>query len=647
MSTIPASLLVSVNPSVLSAGGNAFAMNGLILTHNTRAPVGTVLAFPNDGISVSNFFGPSSKEAQVGAVYFKGFDNSTQKPSTILFAQYNSAAVAAYLRGGKVSQLTIAQLQGLTGSLAVTVDGYAFSAASVDLAPANSFSAAAAIIQTDLNTTLPAGASVTGAIAPATSAFTGSIAGNVLTVTAVASGELVPGTLVTGTGVTAATHITSQLSGTEGGVGTYAVSIAQVVPSETLTGAYGVLTASAVASGTLAVGQTIGGAGVTAGTKLTALGTGTGLAGTYFVDVSQTVASEAITATASAVAVTYDSVSGAFVIQSGTTGDASSIGFVSGTLPASIFLTQATGATLSQGADAATPGEFMDAITQQTQAWATFMTTFDPDGGSGNTQKLAFAAWTNNQTPKKAYIAWDTDITPTETANATASFGNILKTNNVSGTSAIWEPSDQEIAAFICGAAASVDYSATNGRITFAFKGQTGLVAGVTDATTYTNLVANGYGAYCAFATASQQFVMLQPGQVSGPFEWLDTYLNSIQLNQALQQALMILMTTVNSVSYAQPGRELIIAACADPINEALNFGSIVAGVELSAQQAADVNAAAKANISDILEQQGWYLQVLPATPQVRQARGTPPCNFWYCDGGAVQKLVLNSVVIQ
>lgn len=57
------------------------------------------------------------------------------------------------------------------------------------------------------------------------------------------------------------------------------------------------LTVTAVASGTLVLGQTITGSGVTAGTTITALGSGTGGAGTYTVSASQTVPSTAITAT--------------------------------------------------------------------------------------------------------------------------------------------------------------------------------------------------------------------------------------------------------------------------------------------------------------------------------------------------------------
>lgn len=56
------------------------------------------------------------------------------------------------------------------------------------------------------------------------------------------------------------------------------------------------LTVSAVASGTLAIGQRLSGAGITDGTYITGLGTGTGGTGTYTINNSQTVASESMTA---------------------------------------------------------------------------------------------------------------------------------------------------------------------------------------------------------------------------------------------------------------------------------------------------------------------------------------------------------------
>ena len=136
---------------------------------------------------------------------------------------------------------------------------------------------------------------------PSSAVFTGSISGTTLTVTAITNGTLAANQALFGIGITAETVITALGTGT-GGVGTYTINISQTVASERMnstnvgavvTGAIAgtTLTVSAVTSGTLYVGQTIQGTGVTANTIITALGTGTGGAGTYTVSTSQTIAS--------------------------------------------------------------------------------------------------------------------------------------------------------------------------------------------------------------------------------------------------------------------------------------------------------------------------------------------------------------------
>ncbi|MDB5448414.1 MAG: hypothetical protein JWQ97_3731 [Phenylobacterium sp.] len=143
----------------------------------------------------------------------------------------------------------------------------------------------------------PNTASVTGSVAASTASVTGSIANDVLTVTAVGSGVLVPGGTLSGTGVASGTKILSQLSGTAGGIGTYAVNIPeQTVASTTISETYGTMTVSAVGSGVLGVGDSLSGTNVVAGTTVTALGTGTGGTGTYIVDNNTVVASTTITA---------------------------------------------------------------------------------------------------------------------------------------------------------------------------------------------------------------------------------------------------------------------------------------------------------------------------------------------------------------
>lgn len=74
-------------------------------------------------------------------------------------------------------------------------------------------------------------------------------------------------------------------------------------PSDTTSGAYftasiaaTTMTVTAVTNGTLAVGHQVNAPGVAVGTYITALGTGTGGTGTYTVAVSQTIASQTMTA---------------------------------------------------------------------------------------------------------------------------------------------------------------------------------------------------------------------------------------------------------------------------------------------------------------------------------------------------------------
>jgi hypothetical protein len=116
---------------------------------------------------------------------------------------------------------------------------------------------------------------------------------------------LAAGQTISGTGVTGGTTISSQLTGTTGGTGTYSVSASQTVGSTTITAVVAstsltatgtTMTVTAVGSGTLIVRQILTGTGVTADTRITALGTGTGATGTYIVNTAQNTGLITITA---------------------------------------------------------------------------------------------------------------------------------------------------------------------------------------------------------------------------------------------------------------------------------------------------------------------------------------------------------------
>jgi len=105
-----------------------------------------------------------------------------------------------------------------------------------------------------------------------------------------ASGTIYLGQTIQGTGVAAQTVVTAFGTGT-GGVGTYTVSQTQTVPSLAATYTASIsgttLTVSAVASGTVAVGQYVYGANVLGGTLITG-----GSGSSFTVNKTQTVASQ-------------------------------------------------------------------------------------------------------------------------------------------------------------------------------------------------------------------------------------------------------------------------------------------------------------------------------------------------------------------
>jgi len=585
MNSIPASQLVSVLPSVLGPGGNLLSLNAVFLTEDTSIPIGAVQAFPS-AIAVSNWFGPSAQETLDANVYFSGFNGADQLPGTLYFAQYNASAVAAYLRGANTDTTTLAAIQALSGTLTLTLDGEQLISANINLAAATSFTNAAALIQAGLR----AGTTFTGtATVNAT---------NVLTVDSTVTGALHVGDVVTTVNVPGGTTITS--------FGTYTPTLGT-----------GTVNLSAAATGS------------SGPQSLTALSPDQAL-----------------------VTCSYDDLRDGFVIASGSTGTTSTITYpTTDALATGLLLTQAAGAVLSQGAAPATPAGTMNAVVAAQQNWATFMTVFEPDGGTGTANKLLFAQWVSQSTPagqeRFAYVAWDPNQAPTVGA-APSSFAALVAAASYNGVVPVYDQSNGLKAAFVCGCAASIDFEATNGRITFAYKGQAGLVPDVTSATAAQNLIANGYNFYGAYATSTQQFQFLQPGSMPGEWVWIDPYINQIWLNQAIVSAVMNLLATVKALPYNTSGYALLRSAINDPIQAALNAGVIVAGVALSSVQVQEINTAAgNNNVAQVVQNVGYYLQINPASATTRGARTSPPMKLWYTDGGSIQQINLDSIDVE
>lgn len=329
----------------------------------------------------------------------------------------------------------------------------------------------------------------------------------------------------------------------------------------------------------------------------------------------------------------------AFKIVSATTGKSSTVSFATGDIADKLGLSEAAGARVSKGTNAESVDEMMAGLTAATLNFATFTTIEEPT----IEDKLALAKWSNLQNERFLYVGWGKEAAALQAGNTT-SFGAKLKESEYSGATAIYGGLDK--AAFLCGAIASIDFSEREGRITVAFKGQSGLEVDVNDATEAQNLKDNGYNFYGAWATANDRFLFMYPGQMTGKWKWLDNYVNQIRLNSQLQLALMTMLTSAKSVPYNHVGRALQRAACQDAIDEALNFGSIRAGVDLSEQQRAIINNEAGVDAATQIEARGYYLYIGKATAQTRGNRESMPMKLWYTDGGSVHSVNMGSINI-
>ena len=364
---------------------------------------------------MANFFGASSFEANLATDYFSGYSGSS---ANLLFARVSLGGGRGRIFGSNIRNLTLAELQSINGTLSVTSQGYPISA-SINLSSITSFSAAASAIQSALNAALPTEATTTGSsIVAKTSSFTGSIAAGIMNVSAIQSGIVAVGGIVSVSGYTG--QVINQISGTQGGVGQYGVwyyTGGANIPSETLSESYGLLTIGAVSSGTVAVGEQVTGTGVAPDTAIEYNLSGSGSGSTWVVQDTQSVASESITMTAAPLQVTYNAVTGA-TVNSGTLWvnqngsfpySASSMTYASGTAAAALGLSQSAGAYLS------TPGELfttaasmMNNIVGDSSEWSSFQTTFSPDSSTA----AGLSAWAQSTSGQFQYLENYTSTTP-------------------------------------------------------------------------------------------------------------------------------------------------------------------------------------------------------------------------------------------
>ena len=341
-----------------------FALNRLFIESKKTTPANVVLSF-HSVTAVENYYGAASSEASLAKEFFAA--NYADTSATMLFTRIGLGQ-RPHLLGANLSSLTLAQLQSINGSIALTFDGYTYSG-HINLSGVTSLLNVAGRISAAFNHNLQVAAVTAGSsISPESVSFTGYTDRTQLFVTSVSSGTIEIGGLISGHGVKPGTQIINQLSGTPGGPGRYSLfSGTGSLSSETMKETYGVLTVGAVNSGTVAVGQEVTGAGVLPLTAIDGNLSGSGPGSTWIVNNAQTVAGD-ITTTAPPLAVSLDNNDFFDVQPNGSFGfdfNPSDLSYMSGTAAAALGLTQASGAIdSSPGGQHPTTAQFMNNIVQ-------------------------------------------------------------------------------------------------------------------------------------------------------------------------------------------------------------------------------------------------------------------------------------------
>jgi hypothetical protein len=205
-------------------------------------PAGFPVTLHNEGDFFAVNAGPSA--FAVGDTVYADYANGNVAQAAAANASATASMGATFTASGSGTNLTVSSVTGLI-SIGETISGTGVPAGTT-------------IVSQTSGTTGGAGVYVTS-VATTASAATVTSFGNVLNVTAVASGSLEVGESVTGTGIPAGAVIASQISGATGGVGVYSLSLPATAyaASTTVTSVGGVTATGWKAQSAAAVGELV------------------------------------------------------------------------------------------------------------------------------------------------------------------------------------------------------------------------------------------------------------------------------------------------------------------------------------------------------------------------------------------------------
>jgi hypothetical protein len=281
----------------------------------------------------------------------------------------------------------------------------------------------------------------------------------------------------------------------------------------------------------------------------------------------------------------------------------------------------------------------MALIKERTQNWVSFTTLYEAD----DDEHLGLSAWASSQGIEYLYVGWTADPTLL-VQGSTTSIADKIKTAEYGATTLVYDNSN--VAVFVLGSIASVDWERYQGTINYAFKRADGVAATVTDQTDADLLLAKGVSFMGNFAARNDDFTFLYDAKIFGDYGYIDAFVNTVWLKNVMQVSIMNGLTQAGRVPYNERGYALIRAWLQDPINRAVNNGTIDSGVQMSESQKSQVYNETGKDLSTELFTDGYAVLVEDAGASVRVGRQSPNITVYYTYGGSINHIDVASTAI-
>lgn len=324
---------------------------------------------------------------------------------------------------------------------------------------------------------------------------------------------------------------------------------------------------------------------------------------------------------------------------------ASTITIASGPVADALGLSDSKGGIVSPACLSPKTNNVMDILRAANPTWASFFCAFDPQG-----QYSELAQWTGGQNSGVMGILHDTSLTGM-TAEALTQANTLYDKVVSNGYSGVFGLNgDPVAAAFVSSIYAAVDFTQPNGIIPFAGRTSSGLSATVTDRATAQALDEKGISYIGDFSgPVDTNLIQLQSGGVSGPYAWGDAYMAQIWFNRRMQHLLALMLRLPKSVPYTRKGDAMIVSTLQPAVNDALSFGLITQGVTLSEDGILTISTTYGQSALQSLQNHGYVVMVAmeSADPALRAQRKAATVTVLYTQGGAVQRINLNSIEVQ